>query len=87
MLLTGYLLSSVAPVILGLVRDATGSFEAVLWILIGLAVAMFPRWAKMRASSGPLPLAVIWAIPYGRCRLTRQEGPECPCLRAWPAGL
>ena len=42
MLLIGYLLSSVAPVVLGLVRDATGSFVAVLWILVGLAAVMVP---------------------------------------------
>ena len=42
MLLVGYLLSSVAPVVLGLVRDATGSFEVVLWILVGLALLMVP---------------------------------------------
>jgi CP family cyanate transporter-like MFS transporter len=42
MLMVGYLLSSVAPVVLGLVRDATGSFVAVLWILVALAGAMVP---------------------------------------------
>lgn len=42
MLLVGYLLSSIAPVFLGLVRDATGNFDLVLWLLVGLAVAMLP---------------------------------------------
>lgn len=42
MLMVGYLLSSVAPVLLGLVRDATGNFGAVLWILVGLALVMVP---------------------------------------------
>jgi CP family cyanate transporter-like MFS transporter len=42
MLLVGYLLSSLAPVALGLVRDATGSFDGVLWIMVGLAAAMVP---------------------------------------------
>jgi len=42
MLLVGYLLSSIAPVFLGLVRDSTGDFDAVLWILVGLAVSMVP---------------------------------------------
>jgi len=42
MLLVGYLLSSVAPVALGLVRDVTGDFATVLWILVALAVAMVP---------------------------------------------
>jgi CP family cyanate transporter-like MFS transporter len=42
MLLIGYLLSSIAPVFLGLIRDATGNFELVLWVLVGLAIAMIP---------------------------------------------
>ena len=42
MLLVGYLLAASAPVLLGLVRDATGSFDAVVWILVGVAVAMLP---------------------------------------------
>jgi CP family cyanate transporter-like MFS transporter len=42
MLLVGYLLSSIAPVLLGLVRDATGGFTGVLWILVGLAALMVP---------------------------------------------
>ena len=42
MLLVGYLLSSIAPVFLGLVRDATGGFAGVLWILVGLAALMVP---------------------------------------------
>ena len=42
MLLAGYLISSIAPVALGFLRDATGSFEAVLWALVGIAVAMVP---------------------------------------------
>lgn len=42
MLMGGYLLSSVAPVVLGVVRDASGNFGAVLWILVGLSIAMIP---------------------------------------------
>jgi len=42
MLLVGYLLAASAPVLLGVVRDATGSFDAVVWILVGVAVAMLP---------------------------------------------
>jgi cyanate permease len=42
MLLVGYVLSSIAPVVLGLVRDATSDFDLVLWILVGLALAMIP---------------------------------------------
>jgi CP family cyanate transporter-like MFS transporter len=53
MLGAGYALSSVAPVLLGAVRDATGSFTAPLAILAGdallllaLAVTMRPRPAS-----------------------------------------
>lgn len=40
MLLGGYLISGVGPVLLGLVRDATGDFAASLWLLAGLAGAL-----------------------------------------------
>ncbi len=42
MLLIGYLLAAAAPVLLGVVRDATGNFEAVIWILVALAALMIP---------------------------------------------
>ena len=42
MLLVGYALASVAPVVLGVVRDATGNFESVAWIIVGIAVVMLP---------------------------------------------
>jgi CP family cyanate transporter-like MFS transporter len=42
MLLFGYLLAATAPVVLGLVRDATGNFESVVWILVAIALAMIP---------------------------------------------
>lgn len=42
MLLIGYLLASISPVVLGLVRDATGSFDAVVWILVAVSVLMIP---------------------------------------------
>src|SRR5262249_38752930 len=35
MLGLGYSLASAAPFLLGAVRDATGSFEAVLWVSFG----------------------------------------------------
>jgi MFS transporter, CP family, cyanate transporter len=41
MLLGGYVLSSVGPVGLGILRDATGEYEASLWLLVGLAGALF----------------------------------------------
>ena len=42
MLLVGYLIASAAPFVLGAVRDATGNFEASLWLLVGIAVVMVP---------------------------------------------
>jgi MFS transporter, CP family, cyanate transporter len=42
MLLIGYLLAAIAPVALGLLRDATGNFSAVMWSLVVIAVAMLP---------------------------------------------
>ena len=40
MLLGGYVLSSVGPVLLGAARDVTGSFEASLWLLALVGVAL-----------------------------------------------
>ena len=42
MLLVGYVLAAAAPVFLGVVRDATGNFELVTWILVAISVAMLP---------------------------------------------
>jgi CP family cyanate transporter-like MFS transporter len=42
MLLVGYLMAAVAPTALGALRDATGSFEAALWVLVAIGVAMTP---------------------------------------------
>jgi MFS transporter, CP family, cyanate transporter len=40
MLLGGYIVSSVGPVILGAARDLTGDFSASLWMLVALAVVL-----------------------------------------------
>jgi len=53
MLLGGYLISGFGPVLLGLVRDATGDFSASLWLLVAL--------------SGALLLAILTLTP-GRLR-------------------
>jgi MFS transporter, CP family, cyanate transporter len=58
MLLIGYLLAATAPVVLGLVRDATGDFESVVWILVAIAAAMIPlalalNPARLRSAGGP----------------------------------
>ena len=42
MLLVGYALSSISPVLLGIVRDATGNFQVSLWLLVVVAGAMLP---------------------------------------------
>jgi MFS transporter, CP family, cyanate transporter len=42
MLLIGYLLAAIAPVALGLLRDETGNFGAVMWSLVVIAFAMLP---------------------------------------------
>ena len=41
-LLVGYLLAAAAPTTLGIVRDATGSFVAVVWLLVLIAGAIVP---------------------------------------------
>jgi len=41
MLGLGYTISATSPFILGAVRDATGSFDAVLWVAAGFLVAQF----------------------------------------------
>ena len=50
MLLIGYVLAATSPVVLGLVRDATGNFGSVVWILVGVAVAMVPLAAVLTPS-------------------------------------
>ena len=41
MLGAGYSLSAVSPVGLGLVRDATGSFSASLWLVVASGALLF----------------------------------------------
>lgn len=51
----GYTLAALAPFVLGAVRDATGSFDAVLWACVGflaalvLAAAALPRSRRVAA--------------------------------------
>jgi len=40
MLLGGYFLSSMGPVVLGVARDITGDFGASLWLLVGIAIVL-----------------------------------------------
>ena len=58
MLLIGYLLAAMAPVVLGFVRDALGDFSAVTWILVAVALAQLPlalslHPKRLRAAGGP----------------------------------
>jgi CP family cyanate transporter-like MFS transporter len=42
MLLIGYTLAALSPVVLGIVRDAAGNFHGVVWILVATSIAMIP---------------------------------------------
>ena len=39
MLGAGYTITAAGPILLGAVRDATGSFSASLWVLVAVAAA------------------------------------------------
>jgi CP family cyanate transporter-like MFS transporter len=59
MLLVGYLGASVAPTVLGAVRDATGDFATSIWVLVAVAAAMIPlSWSltprRLRPSRTPV---------------------------------
>jgi MFS transporter, CP family, cyanate transporter len=41
MLGVGYSITGLAPLVLGLVRDATGSFSASLWLIVGIEACLF----------------------------------------------
>ena len=53
MLGLGYTLSAASPLLLGAVRDLTGGFDAVLWVLVGAAAAL----VLVDASFSPARLA------------------------------
>ncbi len=60
MLLGGYLIAGFGPVLLGLVRDATGDFGATMWLLVGLSIvlvaaclALTPARLRRGIASGP----------------------------------
>jgi CP family cyanate transporter-like MFS transporter len=52
MLLGGYLVAAVGPAALGLIRDLSGDFDAVLWALVAVAIAYC--WASSLLSPGRL---------------------------------
>lgn len=41
MLGVGYVLTAAAPLVLGVVRDATGSFSTSLWLIVGIEACLF----------------------------------------------
>ncbi len=58
MLGAGYSVAAISPFLLGVVRDATGSFDAVLWVCAALAillvvlVSLLPHHAPAEAADG-----------------------------------
>jgi len=50
MLLVGYTFAAVGPVVLGAVRDATGSFVVAGWLLVGVAVIMLAATSLLSPS-------------------------------------
>ncbi|HWH23493.1 MAG TPA: MFS transporter [Candidatus Limnocylindria bacterium] len=60
MLFGGYLISSVAPFLLGVLRDATGSFDASLWAVVAVAVGLVAAcWFFVPARRGPASDAAV----------------------------
>ena len=62
MLLGGYVLSSLGPVVLGTARDVTGDFEASLWILVAVAILLVGSClplspARLRRGISDIPIA------------------------------
>jgi CP family cyanate transporter-like MFS transporter len=57
MLGLGYALSSLAPFLFGAVRDATGSFTAVLWLIVATAALLVvaSAFAPHRRLAAPRP--------------------------------
>jgi cyanate permease len=57
MLGLGYTLSSLAPFLFSAVRDATGSFTAVLWLIIATAALLIfaSAFAPHRRLAAPRP--------------------------------
>jgi CP family cyanate transporter-like MFS transporter len=63
MLLVGYLISAVAPFILGVARDASGSFASGLWLLVGIAACMVPiAWTLTPHRLRPVDRAEVASI-------------------------
>jgi CP family cyanate transporter-like MFS transporter len=52
MLGLGYTIGAISPVVLGAVRDATGSFTASLWLLVGFAALLLGSVVSLPSGSG-----------------------------------
>ncbi len=68
MLLGGYLISGFGPVLLGLVRDATGDFSTATWLLVGLSVVLVGACltltpSRLKRGIAPLPTAGVAGEP------------------------
>ena len=68
MLLVAYTVAAASPVGLGAIRDVTGSYAAVMWVLVGTAAAgvalgatLSPAWIRQaRAGSGEPSPTMAW---------------------------
>ena len=55
MLGLGYTIGAVSPIVLGAVRDLTGTFTGALWLLVGFCVLMLATVVALpRPSSVPI---------------------------------
>jgi CP family cyanate transporter-like MFS transporter len=61
MLLGGYVLSSLGPVVLGTARDLTGDFETSLWLLVAIAILLMVSCTTL--SPGRLRRGISREIP------------------------
>jgi CP family cyanate transporter-like MFS transporter len=69
MLLVAYLIAAASPVGLGAIRDLTGSYTAVMWVLVGSAAAaaalgatISPAWIRHARANSGAPAAAVPAV-------------------------
>ena len=55
MLGLGYTIGAISPVVLGAVRDVTGSFTASLWLLVGFSALLIGSVAALPSRSDSRP--------------------------------
>jgi SAM-dependent methyltransferase len=88
MLLVGYVIAAGSPVGLGAVRDLTGGYAAVLWVLVGTASAAIVLGATLarlarRACLAGEPAA---AVAVTSCRSWGRRGAGCGGVRPHGTG-